>query len=202
MASQAADFAAWPMVLQLGPLSKKVSDDEFFELCQLNRDLRIERTSGGEVIVMPPAGGETSSFNARVTGRLVVWAEADGTGIPFDSSGGFLLPNGAERSPDFAWVRLSRWKRLSRKQQQEFPPLCPDFVIEIRSPSDRLAPLQRKMREYVDNGTKLGWLIDPVKRRVYVYRPSAEVQRLDGPKAISGAPLLPGCRLKLGDLWP
>lgn len=202
MASQVTDTAAWPIVLQLGPLSQRMSDEEFLELCRLNRDLRIERTSGGAVIVMPPVGGEASSFSARVTARLVVWAEANGRGIPFDSSGGFLLPNGAERSPDFAWVLVSRWQRLSRKQQQEFPPLCPDFVIEIRSPSDRLVPLQQKMREYLDNGASLGWLIDPLKRKVYVYRPDTAVGRLDAPKAISGDPLLPGCRLKLEDLWP
>ncbi len=190
------------MVLQFGPLSRKLSDEELFRLCRINPDLRIERTSDGEVIVMPPAGGETASFNARVTARLVAWAEADGTGVPFDSSAGFLLPNGAERSPDFAWVRRSRWRRLTREQRKKFPPLCPDFVIEIRSPADRLTPLQEKMEEYLANGCRLGWLIDPEARRVYVYRPEAEVERLVRPRAVSGDPVLRNCRLELWNLWP
>jgi Uma2 family endonuclease len=179
-----------------------MSDDEFFEFCQANRDLRIERTSTGEITIMPPVGGETSNFNAKVTARLTVWAEADGTGEPFDSSAGFILPNGAERSPDFAWVARSRWERLTREQRQKFPPLCPDFVVEIRSQSDGLPSLQDKMREYLDNGAQLGWLIDPLKRTVCVYRPGDEVKRLDRPKTVSADPLLPGCRLDLEKLWP
>lgn len=191
-----------PLVIQFGPHLKPMSDDEFFEFCRANRDLRIERTSTGEITILPPAGGETGNFNAKVAARLTVWAEADGTGEPFDSSTGFILPNGAERSPDFAWVARSRWERLTREQRQKFPPLCPDFVVEIRSPSDGVTSLQEKMREYLDNGAQLGWLIDPVKRTIYVYRLGAEVQRLDRPQTLSADPLLPGCRLDLEKLWP
>jgi Uma2 family endonuclease len=191
-----------PLLVQFGSHLKPMNDDEFFEFCQANRDLRIERTSTGEIIVMAPAGGETGNFNAKVTARLTGWAEADGTGEPFDSSTGFILPNGAERSPDFAWIARSRWERLTKQQRQKFPPLCPDFVVEIRSPADNPAPLQEKMQEYLENGAELGWLIDPLKRRVYVYRRGAEVQRLDHPKTVSAEPFLPGCTLALENLWP
>jgi Uma2 family endonuclease len=191
-----------PFAVQFGPHLRPMNDDEFFEFCQANRGLRIERTSAGEIVIMPPAGGETSNFNAKVTARLTAGAEADGTGEPFDSSAGFILPNGAERSPDFAWVVRSRWERLTRNQRQKFPPLCPDFVVEIRSPSDSLAVLKEKMREYVENGARLGWLIDPLKRRVHVYRPGVEPERFDHPTMLSADPLLPACTLDLDRLWP
>ena len=192
----------FPLAVRFGPHLKRMSDDEFFEFCQANRDLRIERTSTGEVIIMAPAGGETGNFNAKLTARLTAWAEADGSGEPFDSSTGFILPNNAERSPDFAWVAGSRWVALTRDQQQKFPPLCPDFVVEIRSPSDQLAPLQQKMQEYLDNGAQLGWSIDPLKRTVQVYRPGVPSERLDRPKSVSAAPVLPGCQIDLENLWP
>lgn len=191
-----------PFAVQFGPHLKAMNDDEFFDFCQANRDLRIERTSTGEIVIMPPAGGETSNFNAKVTARLTAWAEADGTGEPFDSSGGFILPNGAERSPDFAWIARRRWESLTEKQRKKFPPLCPDFVVEIRSSTHRLPSLKAKMREYVENGAQLGWLIDPLRRRVYVYRPGAEVGRLDQPHQVSADPFLPGCTLDLEKLWP
>jgi Uma2 family endonuclease len=129
------------------------------------------------------------------------WAEEDGAGEYFDSSRGFILPNGAERSPDVAWVKKERWAALSKNKREKFAPLCPDFVIELRSPFDRLKPLQAKMAEYIENGAQLGWLIDPYKRKVYVYRPDAPVERLDAPERVSGEPLLPGFVLPLAQFW-
>src|SRR5919109_3496837 len=175
-----------PLILRLGPLLRKMSDHEFFELCQLNQDLRIERTSEGDLIIMPPTGGETGRRNFILTVIFGEWVARDGTGIGFDSSTGFTLPNGAKRSPDLAWVKRSRWEALTQEQREEFPPLCPDFALELRSPSDALATVQAKMREYLDNGAQLGWLIDPIDSRVYVYRSGAPVECLDNPQAISG----------------
>lgn len=190
-----------PLILHLGPLLQKMDGHDFFEFCQLNRDWRIERTSEGDLIIMPPTGGQTGRINFTLTGLFYAWVEADGTGIGFDSSTGFTLPNGAKRSPDLAWVKRSRWEALTEKEKEEFPPLCPDFVVEIRSRSDALDTLHAKMQEYVDNGAQVGWLIDPVERRVYIYRPSAEVSCLDNPKTISGDPVLPGFVLELQRLW-
>lgn len=150
---------------------------------------------------MPPSGGEAGRRNLEAGSHLFQWAQADGTGVAFDSSTGFLLPNGAERSPDFAWVRRARWEALTQDQREQFPPLCPDFVGEIRLRTDRLANLQSKMQEYIDNGAQLGWLIDPAERKVYIYRPNASVACLDNPEAVSGDPVLPGFRLDLARLW-
>ena len=189
-----------PLVLHLAPVIK-LTDDQLLQLCAVNRDLRIERTSEGDLVIMPPTGGETSTGNAELTWSFVSWAKADATGVVFDSSGGFRLPNGAMRAPDVAWVRRSRWEALTPEQRRHFPPLCPDFVLELRSPSDRLADVQAKMEEYLENGAQLGWLIDPLERKVHVYRPDAPVEVLDNPQAVSGDPLLPGFVLELGKMW-
>jgi Uma2 family endonuclease len=189
------------LIVRLGPLEKPMTEEEFFAFCQLNGKLRIERTSDGEVIIMPSAGGESGRRNLKASARLCDWAEADGTGVAFDSSTGFVLPNGAERSPDLAWVRRARWEALTQQQRERFPPLCPDFVGEIRSPSDRLTTLQEKMREYIDNGAELGWLIDPAERKVYVYRPGAQVVCLDDPDTLSGDPVLRGFTLNVRQLF-
>jgi len=201
MSTENSLATAWPVVLQLGPVSRKMSDHEFFEFCQLNRDLRIERTSRGELIIMPPTGGTTGRMNQSLAVLFGVWADADGSGVTFDSSTEFSLPNGAKRSPDLSWVRRQRWDALTPQEQDEFPPLCPDFVVELRSPSDRLPVLQAKMEEYMANGASLGWLIDPVEKKVYVYRPSAEVSCLDNPATVSGEPVLPGFAMDLHRLW-
>jgi Uma2 family endonuclease len=193
---------AWPIVLRLGPLSARMSDDEFFEICQANRHLRIERTRDGELSIMPPTGGGSANREFTLAGLFFNWVEADGTGIGFSSSAGFLLPNGAVRSPDLAWVEKSRWDALTPEQQEKFPPLCPDFVAKIRSRSDSLPVLKAKMQEYIDNGVRLGWLIDPLEKVVYIYRPGAKIERFDEPAMISGDPLLPGFRLDLRRLWP
>jgi Uma2 family endonuclease len=189
-----------PVVLRLAPVIN-MSDEQFFELCQLNRDLRLERTSQGDLVIMPPAGGETGRMNFELTGFFGRWVYADGTGVGFDSSTGFTLANGATRSPDLAWVRRERWKALTPEQRRQFPPLCPDFVLELRSPSDVLATVQAKMHEYLDNGAQLGWLIDPIDKKVYIYRPKASVECFDSPQTISGDPVLPGFVLELGRVW-
>ena len=189
------------VVLHFSPFLKKLSEEEFFEFCQLNKELRIELTSEGDLIVMPPTGGKTGRRSVRLTIKLGTWAEQDGTGQPFDSSTGFTLPNGAKRSPDFAWVRNERWDALTEKEQEQFPPLCPDFVVELRSRTDSVKSLRQKMEEYVANGAQLGWLIDPFERKVYVYRPGAEVEVLEDLEAISGEPLLRGFALDVRTLW-
>ncbi len=176
---------------------RSLSDDEFWEFCARNRQLRIEMTKGGQMIIMMPVGGEGSSRNFLLTTRFGAWVEKDGTGIGFDSSGGFKLPNKAKRSPDASWVLRERWEALTEKQRKRFVPLCPDFVIELRSDTDRLKKLQEKMEEYIENGARLGWLIDPIERKVHIYRPNASVEILDNPKEISGEPLLKGFTLKL-----
>ncbi|MGB9181803.1 MAG: Uma2 family endonuclease [Pyrinomonadaceae bacterium] len=189
------------VVLHFGTMLKKLTDEEFFEFCQLNKDLRIELTSAGDLIVMPPTGGKTGSRNFHLIVKFGVWAEKDGTGLGFDSSTVFSLPNGAKRSPDLAWVRKERWDALTDVEREKFPPLCPDFVIELRSHTDSLAVLKSKMEEYIENGAQLGWLIDPVKKKVYVYRPQASVEILDNPQSVSGEPLLNGFALELEKIW-
>lgn len=174
-----------------------VTDEDFFELCAKNQDLRMERTAGGNVIIMPPTGGTTGIRNADLTGQLWTWNEQAQTGICFDSSTGFRLPNSAIRSPDASWVPQERWDALSQEQRERFAPLCPDFVVELKSFSDELEPLQAKMQEYIANGTQLGWLIDPQNRRVEIYRPEQTVEVLDDPQSLSGDPLLPGFQLDL-----
>ena len=189
-----------PIRVHLRPVLD-MSDDEFFDFCQLNRDLRIERTAEGDLLIMPPAGGETGNQNALLTTFFTMWALQEGTGVPFDSSTGFNLPNRATRSPDVAWVKRSRLAMLAPEQKKKFLPLCPDFVIELRSPSDNLKTVQEKMQEYLANGAQLGWLIDPSERQVYVYRPGVAVERLDNPVNISGDPELPGFVLDLISIW-
>lgn len=190
-----------PFVVKLGPLMKQISEDDFFDFCLLNPDLDIERTSDGEVIIMPPTGGETGHTNFSLTVEFGNWAKKDGTGIGFDSSTNFVLPNGAVRGPDLSWVKRERWEKLTPEQRRKFPPLCPDFVIELRSPSDSLKALQEKMQEYLENGTQLGWLIDPMQKKVYVYRPGVDEECLDNPSSVSGESLLPGFRLSLSNIW-
>jgi Uma2 family endonuclease len=189
-----------PVVLKLKP-AINLTDDQLFELCQLNRDWRIEYTAQGELIVMPPTGGETSNRNAELTYQVQAWTRQDKAGVAFESSGGFKLANGATRSPDAAWVRRSRLAGLTREQKQKFLPLCPDFVIELRSPTDNLQAVLDKMQEYLDNGAQLGWLLDPLTRRVHVYLPQRPPEILDAPNTLSADPLLPGFVLDLQKIW-
>lgn len=178
-----------------------LTDEQFFRLCQDNPDYRFELNARGELIVMPPTGSETGWRNSKFNQRLVNWAEVNGEGLVFDSSTGFTLSNGAKRSPDAAWVRRDRWRALTPEQRREFAPLCPDFVMELRSPTDNLFALQEKMQEYSDNGARLGWLIDPIEKRVFVYRPGQLVEVLDNPASLSGDPVLPGFVLSVQELW-
>lgn len=178
-----------------------LTDEQYFQLCQANRDLRFERTAKAELIIMPPAGGETGNRNAAITAQLWIWNEQQKLGKVFDSSTGFKLPNGADRSPDAAWIKLERWNTLSPAQKEKFIPLCPDFVIELLSPSDRLQVAQEKMQEYLDNGAQLGWLINRKSKQVEIYRPEQEVKIIESPIALSGEPVLPGFVLNLEPIW-
>ena len=200
MEATAAEARNAPLVLRLRP-AIDMTDDEFFEFCQLNRDLRFERTAEGDIVIMAPTGALTGARNIRLAAQVSTWADRDGTGRAFDSSTGFILPNGATRSPDVAWVRRPRLAGLTAEQKQKFLPLCPDFVIELRSPSEALSMLQEKMREYVANGTQLGWLIDPIERQVHVHHADGTVEHLRGPAQLSGAPVLPGFVLDLAPIW-
>ena len=182
-------------------LTHSVTPEQFERLCQEYRDLRLELTSTGELIVMPGTGFETGIRNSNLTYQLTAWTIKDGSGVCCDSSTIFALPNGARRSPDASWVKREKSDSLSERQKKGFAPICPDFVVELRSESDSLASLQRKMLEYVANGASLGWLIDPLKRRVYVYRPDKELIILESPEIVPGDPLLPGFKLKTNELW-
>lgn len=178
-----------------------LDDVALYDLCLRNPDLRIERTAAGDLIVMPPTGGESGRKNASLVTDLTIWARRDGSGLVFDSSTGFVLANGAERAPDAAWLRRSRWDALTDEERERFPPLCPDFVVEVRSRTDRLEPLHDKMREYVANGAQLGWLVDPYGRVVWVYRVGGAVDRLDAPEHVTGDPVLPGFVLSTAVFW-
>lgn len=174
-----------------------LTDEQFFQMCQDNRDYQFERTAAGELLIMPPTGGETSNRNGRLTQQLFNWTDTNELGIAFDSNGGFKLPNGADRSPDASWVRSERWNALTPEQQEKFAPICPDFVVELPSPSDSLKDLQEKMQEYIANGAQLGWLIDRKNKQVEIYRPGKDVEILDNPVSLSGEDVLLGFVLHL-----
>lgn len=178
----------------------RMTDAEFMEFCAQNPELRIEMTSKGELIVMSPVTGRGGNRNFFLTGRFFGWAENDNTGVGFDSSTCFTLPNGAKRSPDVSWIRRERWDALTPEEQDEFPPICPDFVVELRSKSDRQKMLEKKMEEYLLNGAQLGWLIDPLQKRVHIYRPGSPVEILNQPQEVSGEPLLKGFVLNLAGI--
>ena len=200
MSARADQMSMSPLVVRLHPIVD-LSDDDFYQLCQDNRDLRLERSAKGDVLIMPPTGGETGRRSMRLAGQIDRWAARDGTGVAFDSSTGFALPTGAVRSPDAAWVLGARWEALPAEARERFAPLAPDFVVELRSASDRLPDLQAKMDEYRAAGVRLGWLIDPVDSRVYVYDPSGADRVLDRPTQLSGDPVLPGFMLDLEPIW-
>ncbi|MBE9203544.1 Uma2 family endonuclease [Synechocystis salina LEGE 06099] len=183
------------------PSIVSMTEQQFYEFCLANRSLRIERTAKGEVIIMPPAFSDTGNRNFNLAAQLWKWTEQDGTGLGFDSSSGFTLPNGAIRSPDVAWIKLTRWNQLTDKQKASFAPICPDFVIELRSSSDTLSSLQKKMDEYITNGTRLAWLIDRQNHQVYVYRPHQDPEILDNPLTVSADPELVGFELTMAKIW-
>ena len=189
-----------PLKLQMSP-AIDMTDEQFFAFCQQNRDYRIERNATGEITIMPPTGSETGNRSFDLIVQLGIWTRQNGTGIGFDSSAGFTLPNGAMKSSDAAWIKLEKWHTLTPEQQQKFAPICPDFIIELRSPSDNLQPLKDKLQEYIDNGVSLGWLIDRKNRKVYIYRPNSEVECLDNPATLSGESILPEFVLQLSTIW-
>jgi Uma2 family endonuclease len=188
-------------VVRLNVQRTRLTPEQFALLCQENRELRFELTAQQELVIIPPAGSETGWRNNEISYSLTSWTKKDGTGVSFDSSTGFTLPNGAIRSPDASWMKRERWEALAKEQRSGFSPLCPDFVVELRSPTDRLSDLQGKMQEYIDNGARLGWLIDPIDKRVYVYRPDQPVETLDDPATVSGDPVLSGFVLAVRELW-
>lgn len=179
----------------------EMTDQQFYQLCQLNPDVKFERNARGELMIMSPTGGETGSSNATLTARFVVWNEQSELGVVFDSSTGFKLPNGGDRSPDVAWIKKDRWNALTPEQKKKFPPIAPDFVLELMSPTDTLREAQAKMQEYMNSGVKLGWLIDPETRRVEIYRLGQDIEVLDAPETLSGEDGLPGFTLNLQALW-
>lgn len=186
--------------LNLHPMLE-LTDEQFNQICRVNPDLRLERTANRELLVMPPTGGETGGRNSSLTGQLWAWNRQNRFGKTFDSSSGFRLPNGAIRSPDAAWIRQEPWDALTPEEKQSFVPLCPDFVVELRSHSDSRADLQAKMQEYLANGIRLGWLIDPKTKQVEIYRPDQGIEIQVTPLTLSGEAVLSGFILDLEEIW-
>jgi Uma2 family endonuclease len=191
-----SDF--FPLSLKIN--TKSWTDDEYFAFCQKHQDLRLETNKQGDLIIMPPTGAETGDRNSELNYQLRGWAKKNGLGKTFDSNTEFKLPNGANRSPDATWILKERYYALTLEQRQQFPPICPDFVIELRSKSDRLKPIQDKMAEYVENGVRLGWLIDPYKKQVHIYRKNGEIEILENPKTVSGEDVLEDFVLDLEEI--
>ncbi len=189
-----------PITLRLSPLIE-LTEEQFAEFCGLNDDLRIERNADGELEIMAPAFSETGRKGNEILRQLANWARQDGTGWAYAPPAGFTLPNGAIREPDASWISKSRLDALTPEQRSGFYNICPDFVAELRSDTDRLTTLQSKMEEYMSNGARLGWLIDPSQRRVYIYRPNQRTHVLDDPQSVSADPILPGFTLDLAEIW-
>jgi Uma2 family endonuclease len=187
------------LILQL-PMTLKFSDEKFEQLVAANQDLRLELSSSGELVIMSPTGGETGNRNFDLLGQLWFWNRQNNLGKAFDSSTGFKLPNGATRSPDASWIKQERWDILTPQQRKKYLPLCPDFAIELVSESDDLADTQAKMREYIQNGLHLGWLINPQDKQVEIYRSNQEVEILSSPTSLSGEDVLPGFILDLANI--
>ena len=173
------------------------TDEQFYQLCQKNSDLKFERTSTGELIIMPPVGGESGNREADLITDLGIWNRQTGLGYTFSSSTIFKLPNGSDRSPDAAWIKKERWEALTPEQKRKFPPIAPDFVIELRSATDDLKTLRQKMQEYIDAGVKLGWLINPQQQQIEIYRLGKDVELRDLPTELLGEEILPGFSLSL-----
>ena len=200
-ARESADAdGADPLTIRLEP-AICMTDEQFGRFCAQNSELRIECTAKGDLEIMPPAFSDTGSMELDVSGQLWTWTRANRNGVAFGPTAGFRLPNGAVRSPDASWIPQARLDALTEEERTGFWQVCPDFVVELRSETDRLSRLQAKMQEYIDNGARLGWLIDPIARRAYVYRPGAAVEVLDNPQMLSGDPELAGFTLDMGEIW-
>ena len=184
-----------PLTLNLDTVH--LTDEQFYQLCQNNRDLNFERTARGELIVMPPVGGDSGNREADLIIDLGIWNRQTNLGYTFSSSTVFKLPNGADRSPDVAWIQRERWEALTPEQRRKFPPIAPNFVIELRSATDDWAMLRAKMQEYMDAGVKLGWLINPQQQQVEIYRARQDVEVRNLPTQLSGENILPEFRLNL-----
>jgi Uma2 family endonuclease len=200
MMTQTQSSAAMALNIPL-TLTLTVTREQFVELAIANRELQLERTATGELIVNPPTGSDTGYRNLDIEGQLWLWNRRTGLGKAFNSSSGFHLPNGADRSPDASWVRQERWDALTPKEKESFIPLCPDFVVELRSKTDNMEPLRAKMKEYMNNGARLGWLIDRKNRKVEIYRQNQDVEVLENPVTLSGEDVLPGFVLDLTEVW-
>lgn len=189
------------VLILTNPKAAPITDEQFYQFCLANRELKLEQTAQGDLIIMPPTGGGTGKRNSDINLDLGLWNRQTQLEIVFDSSTCFQLPNGAKFSPDAAWIPLAQWNALTPEQQERFLPLCPDFVIELHSPSDPLKPLQEKMQEYMDNGTRLGWLINRQNRQIEIYRQGREKEILDNPTTLSGEDILPEFTLNLTFIW-
>jgi Uma2 family endonuclease len=179
----------------------QLSREQFYEICVANPNVKFERNAKGEIVIMAPTGGETGRSNSGLIAQLWIWNQQSGLGIVFDSSTGFTLPNGADRSPDLAWISIDRWNALTVDERAKFLPLCPDFVVELLSPSDNWLGGQAKLAEYMENGCRLGWLIDPKAKRVAIYRQRLSPEVLHIPKSLTGEEILPGFVLDLNYIW-
>lgn len=179
----------------------KLTDDQFYQLCRDNPDVKFERNANGEIIIMPPTGGETGNRNFELSADFAIWNRQYRLGVCFDSSTCFKLPNGADRSPDVSWIKQERWDTLTPEEKEKFPPIAPDFVLELMSPTDSLKKTQEKMQEYMENEVRLGWLIDRRTRRVEIYRLRQAVEVLESPTELSGEDVLPGFVLNLESIW-
>ncbi|WP_445626868.1 Uma2 family endonuclease [Nostoc sp. DSM 114167] len=188
------------IAINLNPIIQ-LTDNQFYQLCRENPEIKFERNARGELLIMPPTGGETGNRNIEIAADFVIWNRQTQLGICFDSSTCFKLPNGANRSPDVAWIRKERWDTLTPEEQEKFPPIAPDFVLELMSPSDSLKETQEKMQEYIDNGVKLGWLINSKLRQVEIYSLGQPVEILEHPKELLGEDILPGFTLNLAIIW-
>ena len=188
------------VVLKFHPVIR-MTDEQLFDFCQLNQDFRIERKASGEIILDFPTDPENNQRNFELIGQLGMWTKQDGKGVGFGSSGGFTLPSGAVRSPDAAWIKKVDWEAIPQDKRKKLAPICPEFVVELRSESDGLKVLQDKMEEYINNGTKLGWLIDRKERKVYIYRSDNKIKELDNPSTLSGEDILSGFVLDLSSIW-
>ncbi|BAY96445.1 hypothetical protein NIES37_03780 [Tolypothrix tenuis PCC 7101] len=188
------------ITLNLNPVIL-LTDEQFFQLCQINELIRFERNADGTLLLMPLVGGLTSNCNANITAQLGLWNRDESLGVAFSSSTGFTLPNGAVRSPNASWLRRDKWDNLTQKQKERFALVCPDFVVELRSDSDSWQRLQKKMQEYLDNGSRLGWLIDLETKRVEIYRHKQDVEILQSPASLLGEDILPGFVLNLKGIW-
>ena len=188
------------VIVNLNPIIE-LTDEQFYQLCRANSDVKFERNAKGELIIMPPTGGGTGKRNIELATDLVIWNRQTRLGVCFDSSTCFRLPQGGDRSPDVSWILQSRWDSLTPDEQEKFPPICPDFVLELMSPSDNLKIAQEKMQEYLNNGIRLGWLINRRTQTVEIYRQGQEVEVLQSPTTLSGEDVLPGFVLNLQTIW-